>query len=190
MLITTRGHLSADETVGVRYDRLSSMDSAFLDIEKSGPSVAVGSAMMIEGRHLRWQKFAATRESGPRRHATVLPEGGSSRTKVRQAKWVDAEPDLEYHIDGVKLKPGESFDPVVGKDHGNVRWIAIGRWTQPWSPAIRRPSGPSCLHDADGQGALILLGTHRCDRQIFRLAAGIIAEGARRQDRTAMVPLG
>ena len=31
-------------------DRLSSMDSMFLDIEKSGPSVAVGSAMMIEGK--------------------------------------------------------------------------------------------------------------------------------------------
>ena len=30
-------------------DRLSSMDSMFLDIEKSGPSVAVGSAMMVYG---------------------------------------------------------------------------------------------------------------------------------------------
>ena len=31
-------------------ERLSSMDAAFLEIEKSGPSVAVGSAMMVYGK--------------------------------------------------------------------------------------------------------------------------------------------
>ena len=155
------------------------MDSMFLDIEKSGPSVAVGSAMMIEGKAPSLAEvrsyFRERIKDMPRFRQKVV----SSRTKVRQAKWVDVEPDLEYHIDGVKLKPGESFDPVVGKimerpmDRNRPLWdatVVTGYSTTEWTVIIR-------LHHsiADGQGALILLGEliDVTPDGSFRLAAGI-----------------
>ncbi len=160
-------------------DRLSSMDSMFLDIEKSGPSVAVGSALMIEGKAPSLAKlrgyFKERIKDMPRFRQKVV----SSRTKVRQAKWVDVEPDLTYHVSEVKVKPGESFDPVVSAvmerpmDRTRPLWDATmvtGYSDSEWTVIIR-------LHHsiADGQGAVILLGEliDVTPDGSFRLAAGI-----------------
>ena len=160
-------------------DRLSSMDSMFLDIEKSGPSVAVGSAMMVYGEAPTLAKlrayFAERIEDMPRFRQKVV----SSRTKVRQAKWVDVTPDLTYHVTEVKLGLGESFDSVVSAtmerpmDRTQPLWDAVlvsGYSTTEWTLIIR-------LHHsiADGQGALILLGEliDVTPDGSFRLAAGI-----------------
>ncbi len=160
-------------------DRLSSRDSVFLDIEKSGPSVAVGSAMMIEGPAPSLAKlrgyFAERITDIPRFRQKVV----SSRTKVRQAKWVNVTPDLTYHVTEVKLNPGESFDHVVSAqmerpmDRGQPLWDATlvsGYSKTEWTLIIR-------LHHsiADGQGALILLGEliDVTPDGSFRLAAGI-----------------
>ncbi len=160
-------------------DRLSSMDSMFLDIEKSGPSVAVGSAMMIEGPAPSLAKlrgyFAERIKDMPRFRQKVV----SSRTKVRQAKWVDATPDLTYHVTEVKLKPGEGFEHVVSAqmerpmDRAQPLWDATlvsGYSKTEWTLIVR-------LHHsiADGQGAVILLGEmiDVTPDGSFRLAAGI-----------------
>lgn len=162
-------------------DRLSSMDASFLDIEKSGPSVAVGNVMTVEGvaPSLKEVKgyFRDRIKDMPRFRQKVV----SSRTKVRQAKWVDAEPDLDYHVTEVKLKPGESFDPVVSAimerpmDRDRPLWDATmvsGYSASEWAMIIR-------LHHsiADGQGAVILLGEliDVTPDGSFRLAAGIKA---------------
>lgn len=160
-------------------DRLSSMDSMFLEIEQSGPSVAVGSAMMVNGPAPSLAKlrayFAERIEDMPRFRQKVV----SSRTKVRQAKWVEVEPDLTYHVTEVRLNPGDSFDPVVSAtmerpmDRRQPLWDATlvsGYSTTEWTLIIR-------LHHsiADGQGALILLGEliDVTPDGSFRLAAGI-----------------
>ncbi len=160
-------------------DRLSSMDSVFLDIEKSGPSVAVGSAMTIEGPAPSLAKlrgfFAERIKDMPRFRQKVV----SSRTKVRQAKWVDVTPDLTYHVTEVKLKLGEGFDHVVSAqmertmDRAQPLWDATlvsGYSKTEWMLIVR-------LHHsiADGQGAVILLGEliDVTPDGSFTLAAGI-----------------
>lgn len=134
----------------------------FMDIESSGPSVAVGSAMQIEGKAptvAAVRTFMAERiKEMPRFRQRVV----SSRTKVRSPKWVDAEPDLSHHISGVKLKAGDSIDATISKlmetplDRTRPLWDAMvisGYSTEQWTFVVR-------LHHsiADGQGAVILLG--------------------------------
>lgn len=143
-------------------DRLSAMDASFLDIEKSGPPVAVGTAMEIEGKAptlSELKDFVAGRlPAMPRFRQKVVV----SRTKVRHGKWVDAEPDLDHHVREFKLDEGQSIDDAVSQimmqqlDHGRPLWdchlidgYSESRWCIVWR-----------LHHtvADGQGALILLG--------------------------------
>lgn len=160
-------------------ERLSSMDAAFLEIEKSGPSVAVGSAMMVYGKAPSLAKLHAYFEERIKDMPRFRQKVVSSRTKVRQAKWVDDVPDLKHHVKEVKLKPGESFDPVVSKlmeepmDRNRPLWDArmvTGYSTTEWTLIIR-------LHHsiADGQGAVILLGEliDVTPDGSFRLAQGI-----------------
>lgn len=143
-------------------DRLSSMDAMFLDVEQSGPSVAVGGAMEIAGKAPTLgalKEFIASRlPSMPRFRQVVV----ASRTKVRQAKWVDVEPDLDHHVRQVKLKRGDTIDATVSQvmeiplDRDRPLWDATmvsGYSASHWCVIVR-------LHHsiADGQGALILLG--------------------------------
>lgn len=143
-------------------DRLSSMDEMFLDVEQSGPSVAVGSVMEVAGKAPtlgQLKKFIAGRlEAMPRFRQVVVP----SRSKVRHAKWMDVEPDLDQHVRAVELSPGDSIDPTVSHvmevplDRERPLWDATlvsGYSPEKWCVIIR-------LHHsiADGQGALILLG--------------------------------
>jgi hypothetical protein len=75
------------------------MDEMFLDVEQSGPSVAVGSVMEVAGKAptlAGLKKFIGARLEGmPRFRQVVVP----SRSKVRHAKWVDVDPDLDHHIE-------------------------------------------------------------------------------------------
>lgn len=143
-------------------DRLSSMDEMFLDVEQSGPSVAVGSVMEVAGKAptlAGLKKFIGARLEGmPRFRQVVVP----SRSKVRHAKWVDVDPDLDHHIRAVKLGSGEGLDATVSRvmeiplDRERPLWDATlvsGYSSEKWCVIIR-------LHHsiADGQGALILLG--------------------------------
>lgn len=143
-------------------ERLTSSDSLFLDIERSGPSVAVGSVVRIAGptpTPAAVRKFIASRlDKMPRFRQRVQ----ASRSKVRHSKWVEVDPNLAYHVKSTKIKPGESVDPVVSKimeqpmDRDQPLWdlmIVGGYSTEEWTMIIR-------LHHtiADGQGAVILLG--------------------------------
>ncbi len=160
-------------------DRLSSMDSAFLDIETSGPSVAVGAVLVVSGHAPTLAEVKAfISERLPkmeRLHQRVQP----SRTKLRQSKWVSVDPDLDHHVKEVTLPKGDSYDTVVSSlmevpmDRARPLWDATlvsGYSADEWALIIR-------LHHsiADGQGALILIG-ELIDLSAdgsFRLADGI-----------------
>lgn len=143
-------------------DRLSSMDASFLEMEVSGPSVAVGSVIEIAGAPptlAQLREFVAQRLPDMPRFTQAVVR---SRTVVRQAKWVHVEPDLDHHIRGVELSPGEGFDDTVSSvmeiplDTGRPLWDmtqVTGYSEERWCLIIR-------LHHsiADGQGAVILLG--------------------------------
>jgi diacylglycerol O-acyltransferase len=143
-------------------DRLSSMDAAFLDIETSGPSVAVGAVLVVGGDAptlAEVKSFVLARlPKMPRFHQRVQ----ASRTKVNRAKWVSVDPDLDHHIKEVVLPPGGSYDSVVSDlmevpmDRDRPLWdatLVTGYAPDEWALIVR-------LHHsiADGQGALILLG--------------------------------
>ena len=162
-------------------DRLSAMDTGFFDIENSGPPVAVGTALTIEGKAPTVAKLRKHIESRlismPRFRQKFEP----SRSKILRGKWVDAVPDLTFHVSQRKIKSEPEFDAVVGEaieakmDPARPLWDAVmvtGYSATEWKLLIR-------LHHAiaDGQGATILLG------QLFdfdptgqvRLADGIAA---------------
>lgn len=143
-------------------DRLSLIDSMFLDLEQSGPSVAVGSVMEIGGKaptidELR-EYIKGRLKKMPRFHQAVV----SSRTKVRHAKWVNVKPDLEHHVREVKLKRGESLDHAVSE----LMEIPLDRTKPLWDCTLVRGYSTkkfaviTRIHHtvADGQGAVILLG--------------------------------
>jgi WS/DGAT/MGAT family acyltransferase len=138
------------------------MDSAFLDIETSGPAVAVGAVLVAGGEAPTLpevKKFVSSRlPQMPRFHQRVQ----ASRSKVSRAKWVSVDPDLDHHIKQVVLPPGASYDSVVSDlmevpmDRKRPLWDAVlvtGYARDEWALIVR-------LHHsiADGQGALILLG--------------------------------
>ena len=175
-------------------ERLSSMDSSFLDMENSGPSIAVGGALIISGKA---PTLAALRthvkgrlDAMPRFRQRVE----TSRSKVRHSKWVEVEPDLTHHINQKRLKPGQSFDPVVSAlmevpmDRTRPLWditLVTGYSTTEWCIIVR-------LHHsiADGQGSLILLG-QLLDLDAagkVRLADGISAMAAPRENTAQMEP--
>lgn len=143
-------------------DRLSLLDAAFLDLEQSGPSIAVGGVMELQGKpptidELR--EFIKSRlKKMPRFHQAVV----SSRTKIRHAKWVNVKPDLEHHVRNVKLKRGQSIDDAVSQlmetplDRTRPLWdctMVTGYSTKRFAVITR-------IHHsiADGQGAVLLLG--------------------------------
>ncbi|NQU36560.1 MAG: DUF1298 domain-containing protein [Actinobacteria bacterium] len=143
-------------------DRLSSMDSAFLDIETSGPSVAVGAVLVLGGDAptlAEVKEFVSGRlPKMPRFHQRVQ----ASRTKINRAKWVSVDPDLDHHITEVVLPLGGHYDGVVSSlmevpmDRNRPLWdatLVTGYAADEWALIVR-------LHHsiADGQGALILLG--------------------------------
>ena len=143
-------------------DRLSSTDASFLDIEQSGPSVAVGAAIEVQGPPptlAELREFVASRlPTMPRFSERVV----SSRTMVRSSKWISCEPDLTHHITRVELDPGSTIDEAVSElmmvpmDRHRPLWDATmltGHSDEQWTCVFR-------LHHsiADGQGAVILLG--------------------------------
>ena len=143
-------------------DRLSAMDSSFLDIETSGPSVAVGAVLVVGGDAptlAEVKKFVLGRlPQMPRFHQRVQ----ASRTRVNRAKWVSVDPDLDHHVKEVVLPRGGHYDSVVSAlmevpmDRDRPLWDAMlvtGYAADEWAIIVR-------LHHsiADGQGALILLG--------------------------------
>lgn len=142
-------------------ERLGTVDSLFLDVERSGPSVAVGAVTELAGAPptlAELRAFVADRLPGMPRFRQRVEE---SRTKVRSAKWVEVEPDLTYHIRAVELE-GKSRDEAVSRlmedpmDRDRPLWditMMTGYSDTQWSLIIR-------LHHsiADGQGALILIG--------------------------------
>jgi WS/DGAT/MGAT family acyltransferase len=138
------------------------MDEMFLDVEQSGPSVAVGSVMEVAGKAptlAQLRQFISGRlEEMPRFRQVVVP----SRSRVRHAKWMDVEPDLDHHIRAVKLTAADSIDATVSQvmeiplDRERPLWdatLVTGYSSEKWCVIVR-------LHHsiADGQGALILLG--------------------------------
>jgi diacylglycerol O-acyltransferase / wax synthase len=143
-------------------ERLGPVDSLFLDVEKSGPPVAVGAASELSGEPptlAELRAFVASRLDGMPRFRQRVED---SRTRVRSPKWVDVEPELEHHVRAVDLAAGESLDPAVSgimevpMDRDRPLWdihLITGYSTSKWSLVIR-------LHHsiADGQGALILIG--------------------------------
>ncbi len=144
-------------------ERLSAVDASFLDIEHSGPPVAVGSVMEVDGPpptigELR--KFMTERVAGmPRFRQKIMP----SRSGFRQGKWVDAEPDMKHHIRSVRVKSGKkSLQAAVSRimetpmDHDHPLWdqTLVTGYSKTRFAIVTR------LHHAiaDGQGALMLLG--------------------------------
>ena len=79
-------------------DRLGPVDAMFLELEKSGPPVAVGAVSEIDGEAPdvdAVRDFVAGRISGMPRFRQRVEE---SRTKIRSMKWVEVEPDLTHHV--------------------------------------------------------------------------------------------
>jgi len=155
-------HAYPDVGWNTKMERLGSMDSAFLDVEKSGPSVAVGSASRVLGKAPTIEElrtFVDGRlEEMPRFRQRVV----ASRTKMRQSKWVSTRPDLEHHVIQIVLKPGDLIDVAVTQimerplDRKRPLWdctLVTGYSKTEWCCVWR-------LHHsiADGQGAMILLG--------------------------------
>ena len=141
-------------------ERLGPVDAMFLELEKSGPPVAVGAVSEIPGQAPdidTVRDFVADRLDGmPRFRQRVEP----SRSKVRAMKWVDVEPDLTHHVR--VMGSGGSLDEAVSElmelpmDSDKPLWdltILTGYAPDRWAFVIR-------LHHAiaDGQGALILIG--------------------------------
>lgn len=143
-------------------ERLGAIDEGFFDIEDSGPPVAVGTALKIDGSaptvaKLR-QFFAARITSMPR----FRQRFEDSRSKVLRGKWVDASPDLTHHVRHRKIKSESEFSGLVAEviqsqlDPERPLWDATmitGYSSTEWALLVR-------LHHAiaDGQGATILLG--------------------------------
>lgn len=143
-------------------ERLGAMDVGFIDIEESGPPVAIGNVMRVEGKAptvAQLRKFFESRlPSMPRFRQKFEP----SRSKVLRGKWVDATPDFTHHITHTTLKRGDSVDALVSSimeqplDYARPLWDVTqvtGYAPGEWSIILR-------LHHAiaDGQGATILLG--------------------------------
>ncbi len=143
-------------------DRLSSLDTAFLDIERSGPSVAVGTVLLLQGKAPtleQLREFIGERlPTMPRFRQRVV----NSRTKVRQAKWVSAEPDLEKHVTEVTIGKQETLDDVISR----LMEQPMSRRRPLWDCTLIHGTGAGTwgcvfrIHHtvADGQGAVILLG--------------------------------
>ena len=141
-------------------DRLGPVDAMFLELEKSGPPVAVGAVSEIDGEAPdvdAVRDFVAGRISGMPRFRQRVEE---SRTKIRSMKWVEVEPDLTHHVR--RLETDGSLDDAVSElmelpmDADKPLWdltILTGYASDRWAFVIR-------LHHAiaDGQGALILIG--------------------------------
>lgn len=143
-------------------DRLSSLDESFLDLDRSGPSLAVGTVVGIEGKAPTLAKLRAFFASRLPSVPNFMQKFEPSRTKFMRGKWVDATPDLTQHVKQRRIKPGGSIDAVVSKiievpmDLDLPLWdvtMITGYATNEWTLVIR-------LHHAiaDGQGATVLLG--------------------------------
>lgn len=141
-------------------ERLGPVDAMFLELEKSGPPVAVGAVSEVPGEAPDIEAvrdFVAGRLDGMPRFRQRVE---SSRTKVRAMKWVDVDPDLTHHV---RVMDGaESLDAAVSElmelpmDADKPLWdltVLTGYAPDRWAFVIR-------LHHAiaDGQGALILIG--------------------------------
>lgn len=141
-------------------ERLGPVDAMFLELEKSGPPVAVGAVSEIPGKAPdidAVRDFVAGRLDGMPRFRQRVE---ASRSKVRAMKWVDVEPDLTHHV-RVMASDG-SLDEAVSElmelpmDSDKPLWdltVLTGYAPDRWAFVIR-------LHHAiaDGQGALILIG--------------------------------
>lgn len=143
-------------------ERLGSLDAAFLDIEQSGPPVAVGFLMEFDGKPptiAQLRRYVGDRLPNMQRlRQRVEP----APVRVRQAAWVDVEPDLTHHIRQMKVVATTSIDDAVSKimvkplDRDYPLWdlhLVTGYDTKSWAVVWR-------LHHtiADGQGAGALLG--------------------------------
>lgn len=141
-------------------DRLGPVDAMFLELEKSGPPVAVGAVSEVHGAAPdidSVRDFVAGRIVGMPRFRQRVEE---SRSKVRSMKWVDVEPDLTHHVR--LMESSGSLDEAVSQlmelpmDADKPLWdltVLTGYASDRWAFVIR-------LHHAiaDGQGALILIG--------------------------------
>ncbi len=144
-------------------ERLSAIDSVWLELEQSGPPVAVGGVTEIAGTPptiAELRKFMTDRVAQmPRFRQKVV----ASRSKVLQPKWVDVEPDMAHHVQAMHIKPGrKNLDAAVSK----IMEIPVNREHPLWDYHLVTGYSKSQfavvtrLHHtiADGQGALMLLG--------------------------------
>lgn len=174
-------------TIGVEMDRLGALDESFLDLENSGPPIAVGSVVGVQGKAPTIGKLRAFFESRLDSMPRFSQSFQSSRSKVMRGKWVETIPDLTHHIRQHKLRPGGNIDEVVSEvmetklDWDRPLWdvtLVSGYSAEQWTLIIR-------LHHAvaDGQGALILLGQliDLDPTGHVRLADGITAMAASRE---------
>lgn len=169
-------------------DRMGALDSAFLDIEQSGPPVAVGALMQIQGRPptlAKLRSFVAGRLPKMERfRQKVVP----APIRVRQPKWVEVTLDLKRHVQQIRVKPGANLDPIVSRimemklSHDAPLWdlhLITGYSTEEWAVVIR-------MHHsiADGQGASVLMGSliDLNPDGTMTLADGIVAMTASHDD--------
>ncbi len=144
-------------------ERLNAIDAIWLELEQSGPPVAVGCVMPVAGtaptigqlREFMTERVALM----PRFRQKVV----ASRAKVLQRKWVEVEPDMTHHVQAMRIKPGKnSLDDAVSK----IMEIPINREHPLWDMHLVTGYSNTAfavvtrLHHtiADGQGALLLLG--------------------------------
>lgn len=144
-------------------ERLSTVDSVFLDIEREGgPALAVGGAFEFAGQPptlAELRAFVASRlPEMARFKQRVVP----SRSQLLSAKWVEVEPDLNHHVTLRKIGLGDTIEATVSKilavpfDRTRPLWdctLICGYATDQWTCVWRLH-----LSIAEGHGALTLLG--------------------------------
>ncbi|MEI6621269.1 MAG: wax ester/triacylglycerol synthase domain-containing protein [Actinomycetes bacterium] len=146
--------------------RISAVDSGFLDAETGDtPSVTIGACMIVDGQA---PELSAIRELIRSRRTSVSRLfqrlERSSVAEVNRAKWVDDEPDLEYHV-----AAGEIGDDPRGLNGAVAKLMErqLDRdrplWEATVFAALNEPDKWAIvwrLHHtiADGQGASMLIG--------------------------------
>lgn len=145
-----------------KTERLGPLDKVFLEVENDGPPAAVGGIMEMEGKAptlAAFRKFIQSRLPGMERFRQVVDP---APLRVRAPKWKEVEVDINHHVTQIKLKPGDSLDPVVTKliskklDRAYPLWdmnLVTGYKEGEWAIIMRMSHSI-----ADGQGASILMG--------------------------------
>jgi diacylglycerol O-acyltransferase len=148
-----------------QQDRMRAVDAIWLDSEVPGPTIAIGSAVEVEGSAPTLEElrdFVASRiASMPRLRQRLAPDS----LRIKRPVWEDVDADLSHHIQQVETdKPGD--DAALESAISQIMEIPLDFDRPLW--AMHLVTGlagdrfviVTRMHHAvaDGQGSLLMLG--------------------------------